>query len=172
MTKETTVSNEILLADIAHDLGMKEAEIIDAIDSEAGLVVAIADGTQLIIVPPETPDADGKTGVMFFTAPTLPGDKEYTGDFPVYSQPLETDPADVVGGDVYPEKGNADAILAWVAGDKERAEYALEAEQAGKGRKGVLDELAGILAQYVDPAENAEAAVEAAAGAAEAEAVS
>jgi hypothetical protein len=109
---------------------MKESEVIDAFDSEAGLVVAMFDGTQFIIVPDDRPDAEGKTGLMFFTAPDVPGDKGYTGDFPVYAQPLETDPADVVGGDIYPEKGNAAAVLQWVAGDQERAEFALEQENA------------------------------------------
>jgi hypothetical protein len=143
---------KIDLSSVARTLGMKPSEVLDAEDTDAGLVVDIFDGTRLIIVPDDAPDADGKTGVMYLAAPISAGGKDYTGDAPVYAQPVEPAPdAPPAGDEEYPEKGSADDVLAWVAGDKDRAEFALEVENNGKARKGLTEELEAILAQYAGP---------------------
>lgn len=76
--------------DVAARLGVPAREIASITDTPAGVVVVGVDGSQLIIVPADRPDAEGKTGVMFFA---LPHDK-YRGTFPVYAQPLEDDEPD------------------------------------------------------------------------------
>ncbi len=137
-------------ADVARDLGMKNAEILAVEDSEAGLIVDVFDGTRLVIVPEDNPDADGKTGVMYLVAPVSATGQPYTGDAPIFAQPGAdvVDDADAIADDEYPEKGSEADVLAWVAGQQDRAEFALEYEAEHKKRKGLTAELDGILAQY------------------------
>ncbi len=72
-------------------LGIPTRELVEVIDTPAGTVFVHADGSRLIDVPADTPDGDGKTGLMFFTLPHA----RYKGVFPVYVQPLEADEADL-----------------------------------------------------------------------------
>jgi len=41
-------------------------------------------------------------------------------------------------GTAYPEGGTVDAVVRWAGDDPDRIRQAIEAEQAGKNRKGVL----------------------------------
>lgn len=141
--------SKIDLADVARELGMKPSELIDVEDTDAGRIIRCTDGTTLIDVPADAPDADEKTGLMFLAAPT----PSYTGDFPIYAQPVEDDVVDPDGNavvvDEYPADGSVKDVLAWVAGEQDRAEYALAAEQAAaKPRATLIAELEQILAQY------------------------
>lgn len=137
---------------LARELGMKEREIFDAEDSPAGVVVNLTDGTSLVIVEDDNPDAEGKTGVMFLAAPITPDGKPYRGDFPVYAQPTDIEIVDLTAEDAgYPTDGNVGDVLGWVAGDADRAADALILEQArDKPRAGVTDELTAILAQHAE----------------------
>lgn len=68
-------------------LGIPASELAEVYDTPAGWVFVGVDGSRLIDVPADSPDGDGKTGLMFFT---LPHDR-YRGTFPVYVQPLEAE---------------------------------------------------------------------------------
>ena len=73
-------------AEFCQLLGMPPSELGDPMDSPGGLVIeSLADGLCYIVVPEDTPDADGKTGLMYLGAPLLDGDRVYIGDFPVYA---------------------------------------------------------------------------------------
>lgn len=74
------------IADGARALRLPENEIAAVQDSPAGLIVETTDGNACVVVPPESPDAEGKTGVMFLRLP-----EKYQGSFPVYTQPVEPD---------------------------------------------------------------------------------
>ena len=70
-------------------VGMAPREIWSAVLDNGHLVVRCTDGTVLVDVPADAPDAAGKTGLMFLEAPLPPPDAEgrrrpYTGSFPVY----------------------------------------------------------------------------------------
>ena len=124
----------------ARALGMKPSEVISVEDSPAGTVITTFDGQALIDVPVDRPDADGKSGLMLLAAPTV----GYRGTFPIYAQPGADDAAEPGG---LPD-GPAAAVLAWVAGDADRAREALDAERAKrKPGKGLVEELEQILDQ-------------------------
>lgn len=86
---------------IAARLGVPAREIASITETPAGVVVVGVDGSQLIVVPDDRPDAEGKTGVMFFTLPH----PKYRGTFPVYAQPLDDDQADDVEPQPAPRRG-------------------------------------------------------------------
>jgi hypothetical protein len=141
MTKRT------ILLDTARDLGLPAREVVDVDDTPAGRVVTVASGVQYVIVPDDQPDADGKTGVMYLAAPT----DRYAGSFPVYAQPGadDTPDGDAEAGDEYPAAGSIAAVLAWVAGDQERAEHARADETAReKPRARLVAELDALLTQH------------------------
>jgi hypothetical protein len=89
----------ITKADLCVLLGMSDSELGDPIESPAGVVVdSVCDGNRYIVVADDTPDADGKTGVMYLAAPAVEGG--YRGDFPVYANfPDEEVAADEVVAD-------------------------------------------------------------------------
>jgi hypothetical protein len=58
-----------VLAETARALGMREAEIIDVTDTDAGRIVTTHDRQRCIIVPPDRPDALGQTGVLIYEGP-------------------------------------------------------------------------------------------------------
>lgn len=68
-------------AEAAKLLSIEESEVHDVADSPAGTVVKTHDGATYIIVPKSSPDAEGKHGVMFLTAPH----ENYGGTFPVFA---------------------------------------------------------------------------------------
>jgi hypothetical protein len=72
----------------ATKLGCPAAEISEVLDTDAGTVFAMADGSSYILVPEDTPDSGGKTGLMYHQPPH----DAYTGTFPVY-QPLPDESA-------------------------------------------------------------------------------
>lgn len=142
----------------ARALSIEEAEVRQVSDSPAGPIVQTTDGVLYVIVPEESPDADGKTGLMFLAAPH----PRYNGPFPVYSQPREagadegepvesasTEPvgpsASSPGEPPLPPSGNAKDVLAWVGNDPARARTALDAENAGQRRKSLTDALARLV---------------------------
>lgn len=75
------------LQEHAARLGMAVDELVNVEDSPAGIVYTCRDGSRLVDVPVDRPDAGGKTGLMFLVAPTV----NYRGSFPVYEQPLDDD---------------------------------------------------------------------------------
>lgn len=70
-------------ADAAALLSLEENEVHDVLDSPAGVLIKTTDGQTYIVVPEDNPDADGKVGVMFLSAPS----PKYGGTFPVFAQP-------------------------------------------------------------------------------------
>ena len=66
-------------------MGIPTFEIASIDDSPAGDVVVTTAGTAYIIVPADTPDGDGRTGLMYLSAPHV----GYTGPFPIYTMPAE-----------------------------------------------------------------------------------
>lgn len=64
-------------------LGIPDHELLEVLPSPAGDLFRISDGTTLIEVPADRPDADGKVGLMFAEPPAHPGG--YKGDFPIYA---------------------------------------------------------------------------------------
>lgn len=101
---------KIDLAEVARTLGMhyrtadelklepqKRNEVVDAYDAPGGTVVTTFDGQTYIIVPEDKPDAEGKTGVMWLSAPPRIVDghvEPYAGTFPVFANPGSTVVAD------------------------------------------------------------------------------
>lgn len=75
------------LQEHAARIGMAVDELVTVEDSPAGIVYTCRDGSRLVDVPTDRPDAGGKTGLMFLVAPTV----NYRGSFPVYEQPLDDD---------------------------------------------------------------------------------
>lgn len=69
--------------DAARLLGMKTSEIASVEDTDAGVVIGTTDGVYTIVVPEDHPDAEGKTGPMYYGAPSNP----YRGSAPVYAAP-------------------------------------------------------------------------------------
>lgn len=132
--------------EVARALGVKPDEIVDVTDSPAGLLITTAPATTYIEVPADRPDADGKTGLMFLAAPT----ERYRGTFPVYAQPGAAEAPAVVEDDACPTGGTPEEILAWVAGDLDRAQTALsgEAARGGRPRKKLIGELEQIVEQW------------------------
>lgn len=71
-------------------LGIPTRELAEVLDTPAGTVYVHADGSRLIDVPGDVPDAEGKAGLMFFTLPHA----RYKGVFPVYAPPLDDEDGD------------------------------------------------------------------------------
>lgn len=64
-------------------LGLPESEIRETYEHEAGPVIVTKDGIAYIDVPADIPDGEGKTGVMYLSAPH----DRYGDAFPVYAAP-------------------------------------------------------------------------------------
>lgn len=89
--KKTTSTdpNESPAAALSRDaaaalLGCPVREVVNVEDSPAGTIITTFDGSRLVSVPEDTPDAEGQTGLMFLTCPV-----GYRGAFPIYAQPLD-----------------------------------------------------------------------------------
>lgn len=122
---------------VARRFGMKSTELVDVIKSDHGTIATFADGSELIDVDESTPDADGKTGLMFNIAPD-----NYKGDFPVFA--LEHVAAAADSDDSVPT-GSVDEVLAWVGEDADRALAVAEAErERSKPRSSLLEALAAV----------------------------
>jgi hypothetical protein len=104
--------------DAAALLGVPVAEISDVATSPAGTVIVTTDGVSYIDVPASSPDSDGKTGLMYLSAPA----EKYTGSFPVYALPAEPD-------DVKPAKQAAAAVTTALAAG--RVELVARAKELG-----------------------------------------
>jgi hypothetical protein len=52
-------------------LGCKESEVVDVADTLDGLVITTVDGAELIKVPEDAPDREGKTGLMLLAVPVV-----------------------------------------------------------------------------------------------------
>jgi hypothetical protein len=149
----TTTTDATLFREAAELIGAKVSEIAAVdLDTPAGCVIQHTDGSILVLVDEDAPDAEGKSGLMFLVAPS----ENYQGTFPVYAQPLEDDEEDLdddgQGGEEHrvneparvppteltvPEEAleTVKALQAWVEADPAwRAAPALAAEQAGKNR--------------------------------------
>lgn len=61
-------------------LGCSSSELVDVLDSPAGPVFRMSDGNRYINVAEDTPDADGKSGLMFLEAPSA----NYQGQMAVF----------------------------------------------------------------------------------------
>ncbi len=72
-------------------LGCPIEEIGAVADTDAGVVILMADGSSYIDVPADQPDAEGKTGLMYHDAPH----EDYSGTFPVYAPVASAPPAAV-----------------------------------------------------------------------------
>ena len=141
--------SKVTIDDIARVLGMKPSEITDVEEASAGLVVRFTDGTAMVNVPGDQPDAAGQTGWMLLAAPVA-GNKTYQGEALVYAPPLDDVDDPAPAGEEYPAGGSIEVVLGWVAGDLARAQVALAAEEAGKAgkaRKTLVEELEAIIAQ-------------------------
>lgn len=87
------------VVEAAQMLGMKDSEIVSVAEADEGLIIVTSDRVELVLVPPDQPDAAGKVGLMFLVKPR--GDM--VTDFPVYTHegdtqpvvPVETDPGKV-----------------------------------------------------------------------------
>lgn len=88
MTDKTLTVDEA-----ARRIGAKRGEVVDVLDSPAGPVIAHRDGTRLIVVADDQPDAEGKTGLMFLANPHPHASKGGTVDFPIYAPHAEDDAA-------------------------------------------------------------------------------
>ena len=73
----------------ARTLGVPVTEISDVASSPAGTVIVTTDGVSYIDVPAGKPDSEGKSGLMYLSAPG----ETYTGSFPVYALPADDDTA-------------------------------------------------------------------------------
>lgn len=64
-------------------LGARTDEIHSVEETPAGDMIVTTDGTAMVVVPDDRPDAEGKTGLMYLVAPT----ENYRGTYPVYANP-------------------------------------------------------------------------------------
>lgn len=69
-------------------LGMKPSEIVSVDDTDVGHVIVTSDGSQMVLVPPDRPDAAGKVGLMFLVAPK----HDMVTDFPIYAHDVTDEP--------------------------------------------------------------------------------
>lgn len=129
--------------ELARRMGIKADEIEDVSDGPAGLVIATRDGATYIDVPEDNPDAEGKTGLMFLSAPS----ETFDGSFPVFaSEALDAEgPVDGLDPEDVPD-GTVDDVLGWVDDSPERAAAALDIEEArSKPRSSLVEALAAII---------------------------
>ncbi len=146
------------LAEYASKLGMKVDELADVTRADEGVVITTRDGVQLVDVDEARPDAEGKSGLMRLIRPgEFTAENPYAGNFPVYVHALEAEPGsdeptgdDTSTPDEQPDEDAApEEILAWVAGDRDRAVAALDRESSRrKPRKSVIAELQNVLEQW------------------------
>lgn len=68
--------------DVAVMMGAADEEIVDFEDSPAGLIIYHRDGTSYIKVGDDTPDVNGRSGLMYLDPPS--NYKDVPGAFPVY----------------------------------------------------------------------------------------
>lgn len=97
------------------------------------------------------PDATTGKTAYYYQGAVLPDglNEDRVADVVASGLVTETDgpdepPADEPGQDQVPD-GTADEVLAWVGTDKDRAERALAAEQAGKQRKVLVEQLTKLV---------------------------
>ena len=83
------------LFDAAALLGVPVAEVRSVDPSPAGDVIVTIDGVAYVVVPEETPDGAGRSGVMYLAAPH----ERYGDAFPVYTAPADPDDVGEVGRD-------------------------------------------------------------------------
>lgn len=137
--------------ELARSLGIKADEIEDVTEGPAGLVIATTDGATYIDVPADNPDAEGKSGLMFLSAPSDP----YSGEFPVFATEADVE-ADVetaqdgdgaaAGGELDVPDGSVADVLGWVDDSPERAAAALDVEEAKPSPRTTLtDALVAII---------------------------
>lgn len=75
----------------ASRLGIPMSEIADVYPHEVGDVIVTADGVSYVDVPADRPDGEGKTGLMYLSAPH----DRYSDSFPVYAAPEVLDDSEV-----------------------------------------------------------------------------
>ena len=56
-------------AEAAALLGMKPSEVVDVVEVDEGAAVLLFDGTEVLVVPEDRPDAAGQSGVMLRVSP-------------------------------------------------------------------------------------------------------
>lgn len=100
--------SQLTRADVCARYGLADRELVDFLESPAGLTFTTADGITLIDVPADTPDAVGKTGLMYLNPPQV--ELGYQGGFPIFANPEDETPAADAenGGDA----GNGEVDLA------------------------------------------------------------
>lgn len=89
------MSLESLRATVCTKYGIADRELVDVIESPAGITFETSDGLRYIDVAADSPDAEGKTGLMYLAAPEV--ERGYQGEFPIFVNPDEDDES--VGGD-------------------------------------------------------------------------
>ena len=126
------MAKSLTLEAAAELLGVRPAEIANVDHSPAGPVITTArDGVSYIDVAADAPDAAGKTGLMYASAPYA----GYVGSFPVY-QPYDLTPVAATGegdegeGGTAINAGSIADVLARVGEDPSRAAEAIAAENA------------------------------------------
>lgn len=122
------------LESLAQRLGAPEKEILATVETDAGVVAHLFDGSSYIDVPADKPDADGKTGLMYLKAPSAPtGFPVFAGDVPEVPHPLaaasvdepETEPSEA--GDAEAGEVQAAPAASTPAGDASTQEPATAA---------------------------------------------
>lgn len=71
-------------SEAAARLGIPEREVLEVTDSKVGTLVQTFDGNTYIVLPDDSPDAKGNTGVLFFVAPHPKYDE--ANGIPVYAR--------------------------------------------------------------------------------------
>ena len=140
------------LVDAALALGMKEREIAHVADSAIGWCVTTTDGTVMVNLPADQPDAAGRSGWMLLEKPVEDAiyschvfvPHVYQLQEPVPWEGYNPDDNDEIPGllaeAIAASKGNMENILGWAGEDIDmRARYAQQAEmERAKPRKAVL----------------------------------
>ena len=75
-------------SDAAELLGVPESEIVEVLDGPAGDLISTTDGQTYVHLPADSPDASGRSGLMFLQPPH----DGYIGPFPVYDGTVTTAP--------------------------------------------------------------------------------
>lgn len=91
--------SELTRAQVCAKYGLADRELVAFADAPGGFTFSTSDGVSMIDVPAGTPDADGKTGIMYLVPPNVSGG--YRGDVAVFTNPPDETPAaaDDSGGD-------------------------------------------------------------------------
>jgi len=132
-------STQSSIAEVAAAIGMAAHEVVKLEVVDQGGLITTSDGKQMIVVPEDRPDYEGKTGLMWWHPPHA----KYSDPFPVYCHTapaggaVGVDATEVANPPVDPDAGT---VVDPAAAAEARAALEVEAVELGVDYEGVADE--------------------------------